>query len=465
MTAALTHISFRRIAAGHYAAGAFEIVRRGPLWTLTHADATIGRYTTLDDAKTTADDMAGNDAIDLFSEDYTLVDEHGRELDPETQETVQTAATLIVVPCAAAKLDHKAPARDLYTSANFRHTLRGAEAEAAATARDLGTPARVVILSALHGIVELDTALDPYDVRMGDAASVTPATIRDQLERTGARTVVAMLPADYRDALRAATDEMEVDMMDAYEGTRGIGDQRAVAAAMARNADTAPTNAAIVALIKAQIRDDIADGLVPATVTRFADLHDHVDANTYGDPLVIQREQSGDDWHDVANAVHADVDAWLRAGRPDDAPEPTSAALFDLDAAAPSNPDVQAADQAAADAKESADTAEHVARNGCPQMAAVGTRRHMEAAMAHAVTAAEAADRAGTRDARQFADRAAAHANRAAAAFNHATNAAGRQEFNREAPLTETRTWDELDDLERNQWIATADANTPKWIR
>ncbi|MFI2216507.1 hypothetical protein ACH47B_06440 [Rhodococcus sp. NPDC019627] len=141
------------------------------------------------------------------------------------------------------------------------------------------------------------------------------------------------------------------------------------------------------------------------------------------------------------------------------------AGLFDLDTTAPDHPAVHIADRAAADAKESADTAEHVARNGCPQMAMAGTLRHLEDAKRHHFTAEDAAERVGTSDARRFADAAHGHVVRAAAAYRHACEAAGRQEFNREAPATETRTWDELDTLEQSQWIVFAYASTPKWIR
>jgi hypothetical protein len=59
--------------------------------------------------------------------------------------------------CAARKLDRPAPARELYVSQLFE------KASAYATAaRD-----RRYVLSAKHGLVQPDTVLEPYDVRLG----------------------------------------------------------------------------------------------------------------------------------------------------------------------------------------------------------------------------------------------------------------------------------------------------------
>ena len=78
--------------------------------------------------------------------------------------------------------------------------------------------------------------------------------------------------------------------------------------------DTAPTVAAAVALAKEEILQDIADGIVAATINCFSDLHDHVDANMYGGLGDCEHEWSTDDaFCDFANAVQAALDAWLQA--------------------------------------------------------------------------------------------------------------------------------------------------------
>lgn len=158
---------------------------------------------------------------------------------------------LVLVPCAAAKLDVPAAARDLYASANFQHMLRAALTEAADTTAVLGVPARVMILSAEHGLLELDTVVAPYDTKMGDAGCVTPAVLRDQLAATGATTVEAMLPAAYYDALAAAVADNNdddtapwIELLNVYEAAPGIGYQRGVASSLVRTAGTLSADAA-----------------------------------------------------------------------------------------------------------------------------------------------------------------------------------------------------------------------------
>ena len=63
---------------------------------------------------------------------------------------------LAIIACSASKLDKAAPARDLYTGALFKASLAVAEA----------LSDRVVILSAKHGVLELDAVVEPYDVAL-----------------------------------------------------------------------------------------------------------------------------------------------------------------------------------------------------------------------------------------------------------------------------------------------------------
>ena len=65
---------------------------------------------------------------------------------------------LVVVACAAAKREHPAPAADLYCSNHFTFMLSAARSEAADTTRVCGKPAGVAIVSALHGLVDEETA-------------------------------------------------------------------------------------------------------------------------------------------------------------------------------------------------------------------------------------------------------------------------------------------------------------------
>lgn len=142
-----------------------------------------------------------------------------------------------VVACGDRKAPAPAPARDLYTGSLFAHVLKGVEAEAAATARDLGRPVTVLVLSALHGLVTLDTVLAPYDVRMGDEGSVTAEQVADTAADLGIEfgdEVYAFLPTAYREVLAEALATDDVAVHDSYEAAPGVGYHRGVASTLAR---------------------------------------------------------------------------------------------------------------------------------------------------------------------------------------------------------------------------------------
>jgi hypothetical protein len=139
------------------------------------------------------------------------------------------------IPCSARKGTRPAAARDLYTGPMFRHTLACAEANAALD-RAAGNPARILILSARHGLVGLDDELAPYDTKMGGPGSVTPALLAGQAWQHGIRNgsdVYALLPAAYYGLLDDALKRLDVYLQDVYEATAGIGEQRHVNAVIA----------------------------------------------------------------------------------------------------------------------------------------------------------------------------------------------------------------------------------------
>lgn len=76
---------------------------------------------------------------------------------------------------------------------------------------------------------------------------------------------------------------------------------------------------------KDQVSADINKGVVPADVKDFAKLHEFVDANYYGGAfewptLVSDMDSVTQDQHvKFWNAVQSNVDAWLKAGRSDEA--------------------------------------------------------------------------------------------------------------------------------------------------
>lgn len=137
--------------------------------------------------------------------------------------------SVCIIPCCAAKRSEPAAARELYVSPNFRLQLRAAEAIAD----------EVLILSALHGLVPLNMQLEPYDVRMGDPTAISPAVLATQVwfRNLDAEQVTALLPKAYYDCLleacRLAGCPPPANL---FAGTKGIGEQRAVASKLARSA-------------------------------------------------------------------------------------------------------------------------------------------------------------------------------------------------------------------------------------
>lgn len=139
---------------------------------------------------------------------------------------------LFVVPCGRAKAHRPAPARQLYTSAHFRFVLAGVER----TAGLAGGPVEVRVLSALHGLVNPDDVLEPYDLTMADPGSIDAERLGAQLAALAhgaAMEVDAYLPRIYLARLvKAAELTGGCAVHDRYAGCRGIGDQRQVIAGL-----------------------------------------------------------------------------------------------------------------------------------------------------------------------------------------------------------------------------------------
>lgn len=153
-----------------------------------------------------------------------------------------------VIPCGAGKLDHAAPAGELYTGSMFQHTYENV-ARLAADDRASGRgPVRILILSALHGLLDVDQVVEPYELKMGAAGSVTAERLREQATALGMGwgdgddwadrpgEVYALLPKAYLRVLDEALRELYVYVQDVYEGCGGIGEQRRVNAIIGRPA-------------------------------------------------------------------------------------------------------------------------------------------------------------------------------------------------------------------------------------
>ena len=131
-----------------------------------------------------------------------------------------------IIPCGASKLDTEAAAADLYTSSTFRMALE------AALAQVDGDRSAVLVLSALHGLIDLDTVIAPYDVKMGDAEAIDarPGTIAAQLLARDLldANIWSFLPRAYFAALDIEAKSLSIWVAEGYEATVGIGDQRRI---------------------------------------------------------------------------------------------------------------------------------------------------------------------------------------------------------------------------------------------
>lgn len=122
---------------------------------------------------------------------------------------------LVIIPCGAAKRAHRSPAGQLYTG-SYHRACR-------AWALSVVPSARVYILSAKHGLLALDDPVDPYDLKMGEAGSISAGQVREQARRKGllGEPVVCVGGKPYADILRAAFGEVRV----LTDGVGGMGDQ------------------------------------------------------------------------------------------------------------------------------------------------------------------------------------------------------------------------------------------------
>jgi hypothetical protein len=144
--------------------------------------------------------------------------------------TYPTRREVIVIPCGGAKVNHAAKARDLYTGSAFRETLAAAIAEVGED--------NVFILSAKYGMLTLDAEVEPYDVKMGGKGAIDRngwklMDFTVQIEELGLHEddvdVMGMLPVAYFDLLDETIRNMGGrPILPVYEGTLGIGDQKAI---------------------------------------------------------------------------------------------------------------------------------------------------------------------------------------------------------------------------------------------
>jgi hypothetical protein len=149
-------------------------------------------------------------------------------------------ADYVIIPCGAAKGPVAAPIEELYTGSMFRDALT--------TARQMFTDDRIFVLSAKHGLMPLGTVIEPYEQQIGKPGAVEWNDVSVQLQQLGIEfaSVLSLLPKNYHGLLVRSTQGPKISMgMDidrhklrieqAFEGTKGIGEQKAVLAQLRKN--------------------------------------------------------------------------------------------------------------------------------------------------------------------------------------------------------------------------------------
>jgi hypothetical protein len=136
---------------------------------------------------------------------------------------------LVIIPCGGAKLTEPAPAADIYIGSMFADTLR--------TARTMTSDENIRILSAKHGLMKLDEIVEPYNVKMGDADSISADDLRDQVTELHEQyshfdyRIHTLLPKAYYRELWAAVHTGQrraaFKLWNHFDGCAGIGYQKA----------------------------------------------------------------------------------------------------------------------------------------------------------------------------------------------------------------------------------------------
>lgn len=83
----------------------------------------------------------------------------------------------VVIPCGGAKRSERCPAGEMYVGGYHRACRK--------YANRLTMPARILILSAKHGLLRLTDVIEPYELRMGQPGSITTAVAWQQARKMG----------------------------------------------------------------------------------------------------------------------------------------------------------------------------------------------------------------------------------------------------------------------------------------
>ncbi|MFF4924239.1 DUF6884 domain-containing protein [Kitasatospora sp. NPDC001261] len=136
------------------------------------------------------------------------------------------APRVVVVGCSAGKQQSNQPiaVSDLYTGSLHWACRRAAQALTRADGR-------VLVLSGLHGLLELDARITPYEHQLGAPGSATADQLREQAAALGIEqaSVTVLAPSAYAELVAQVWPEAEQPLA----GLGGIGAMRRVLAQIA----------------------------------------------------------------------------------------------------------------------------------------------------------------------------------------------------------------------------------------
>ena len=126
---------------------------------------------------------------------------------------------MVIVPCGLRKRHgvEAVPAGALYLGTYHRLCQQAA--------RRLTPLDNIRILSGLHGLLDLDTVIAPYEMRLGEPGSVTADTVHEQAAAQGlldAKDVIVLAGRDYSRIVTTVFPHARTPLA----GSRGIGEQQ-----------------------------------------------------------------------------------------------------------------------------------------------------------------------------------------------------------------------------------------------
>jgi len=123
---------------------------------------------------------------------------------------------IVIIPCGARKLTHKAMAKDIYIGSYAVMCKR--------YARSLVDDKFIFILSAKYGLLKMTDKIEPYSLTLGQAGAITLKQVREQVIAFGIleEDCIAIGGKRYTDLCRAIWQNCKTPLQDNIKGGNGM---------------------------------------------------------------------------------------------------------------------------------------------------------------------------------------------------------------------------------------------------